>query len=61
LIVADRNGTVALKTTEACEIAVKALAMQEAEKDLEKELRKGKSLSSLSKANAIIAESQKAG
>ncbi|MEE4264330.1 MAG: RraA family protein [Desulfobacteraceae bacterium] len=61
LIVADRNGIVVLKPNEAREVALKALAMQEAEKGLEKELRKGKSLSSLSKANAIIAESQKAG
>jgi len=61
LIVADRNGIVVLKPHEAAEIANKALAMQEAEKALEKELREGKSLASLSKANTIISESQNAG
>jgi 4-hydroxy-4-methyl-2-oxoglutarate aldolase len=58
LIVADRNGIVVLKPSEAKEIAEKALAMQAAEKDLEEELRKGKSISSLSGANKIIAESE---
>ena len=58
LIVADRNGIVVLKPSEAEEVATKALAMQEAEKTLAQELRNGKSLPSLSRANAIIAESE---
>ena len=59
LIVADRNGIVVLKPNEAEEVASKALAMQEAEKTLAQELRNGKSLPSLSRANKIIAESEK--
>ncbi|MCP4625608.1 MAG: RraA family protein [bacterium] len=58
LIVADRNGILVLKPNEAREIADKALAMQETEKSLAEELRKGKSLSSLSKANTMITESE---
>ncbi len=56
LIVADRNGIVVLKPNEAEEVAAKALAMQEAEKSFAQELRDGKSLSSLSGANKMIAE-----
>ena len=61
LIVADRNGIVVLKPWEARKVAEKALAMQAAEKNVEKELRAGKSLSSISRANAIISESGKTG
>jgi hypothetical protein len=39
------------------EVANKALAMQSAEKSLAEELKRGKSLSSLSGANTMIAES----
>ena len=61
LIVADRNGIVVLKPWEARQVAEKALAMQSAEKNVEAELRSGKSLSSISRANAIILESEKTG
>ena len=61
LIVADRNGIVVLKPWEARQVAEKALAMQAAEKNVEAELRSGKSLSSISRANAIILESEKTG
>jgi regulator of RNase E activity RraA len=57
LIVADRNGILVLKPDEAMEVANKALAMQSAEKSLAEELKRGKSLSSLSGANTMIAES----
>ena len=57
LIVADRNGILVLKPNEAREVADKALAMQAAENSLAEELKKGTSLSSLSGANTMIAES----
>jgi len=59
LIVADRNGILVLKPREARQVAEKALAMQTAEKKIADELRTGKSLSSISRANAIISESEK--
>ena len=58
LIVADRNGILVLKPDEAMEVADKALAMQAAENGFAEELRKGKSLSSLSGANTMISESE---
>ena len=54
LIVADRNGVLVLKPQEAREVAAKALAMQAAEKNFAEELKAGKSLPSISGANAII-------
>lgn len=59
LIVADRNGILVLKPHEAGEVAAKALEMQAAEKGFEEELKAGKSLPSISRANAIIAGSEK--
>lgn len=56
LIVADNNGILVLRPDEAKEAAEKALAMQEMEKGLLKELEAGKSLPELSGANALIAK-----
>ncbi len=59
LIIADSNGILVLSPEEARSVAEKALAMQESEKQLIKELKAGKSLPSLTRANAIITETAK--
>jgi len=59
LIVADGNGILVLSPGEAAEVAEKALQMQEAEVGLIEEIKAGKSLPSLTRANALIAEANK--
>jgi regulator of RNase E activity RraA len=58
LVVADGNGIVVLRRDEARAVAERALAMQEREKDLANELRAGKELAFVTKANDIINEKQ---
>jgi 4-hydroxy-4-methyl-2-oxoglutarate aldolase len=58
-VIADSNGILVLRPQEAASVAEKALAMQESEEQLIKELKAGKSLSSLTRANAIISETAK--
>lgn len=56
LIVADNNGVVVLRPDEARAVAEKAIGMQEAEVTLLEQIKAGQTLSSLSRANAIIEE-----
>jgi 4-hydroxy-4-methyl-2-oxoglutarate aldolase len=58
LIVADSNGILVLGPEEARAVAKKALAMQEAEKQLIEEIKAGKPLPSVTRANAIISEAR---
>jgi len=59
IVVPDDNGIMVLRPDEARAVAEKALAMQEREKDLANELRAGKELAFVTKANDIIKEKQR--
>jgi regulator of RNase E activity RraA len=56
LIVADANGVLVLRPQEAAAVAQEALARQESEKKLLAELKAGKDLPALTRANSLIAE-----
>ena len=57
LIVADDNGIVVLRPQEALHVAEKAIAMQEREVGLLNDLKAGKNLPDLTKANQLIRQS----
>ena len=56
LILADANGVLVLRPSEAAAVAQEALARQESEKKLLAGLKAGKDLPALTRANSLIAE-----